>query len=140
MADAKRILLVEDDLFIREMYQHIFAKEGVILEVAEDGQEGIDLAEAGQYDIILLDIMLPKKSGIEVLTALRKPEAKSLKTPIILLSNLGQASVIKEAFRIGADGYLLKTDLLPRQVYEKVSDFLAGKLTKEDMLASQSVD
>lgn len=137
-AKSKHILLVEDDLFIREMYQHIFTKEGFVLDVAEDGQGGIDLAEKNGYDLILLDIMLPKKSGIEVLTALRQPDSRAAKTPIVLLSNLGQESVIQEAYRIGADGYLLKADLLPRQVYEKVCDILDGKLTKADMQTSQS--
>lgn len=140
MADMVKILLIEDDLFIREMYQHIFEKEGYSLDVAEDGAAGITKAEAGDYDLILLDIMLPKKSGIEVLTEFRKPESKLKETPILLLSNLGQESVIQEAYRIGANGYLLKADLLPRQVLERVQDFLAGRLTKEDMKVSRSSD
>lgn len=140
MAESKNILLIEDDLFIREMYQHIFSKEGFALDTAEDGELGISMAESGTYDLILLDIMLPKKSGIDVLTQLRKPESPCVHIPILLLSNLGQESVIREAYRIGASGYLLKADLLPRQVLEKVQDFMSGKLTKEDMLVSQSTE
>jgi DNA-binding response OmpR family regulator len=140
VADVTKILLIEDDLFIREMYQHIFAKEGFSMDTAEDGQAGVTMAEKGGYDLILLDIMLPKMSGIEVLTQLRDSKSKCLETPILLLSNLGQESVIREAYRIGASGYLLKADLLPRQVLEKVQDFLAGRLTKEDMLVSQSTE
>ena len=135
-----KILLVEDDVFLREMYVHIFEKEGWTIDQASDGQEGIDKANAGKYDLILLDIMLPEKSGIEVLKELRLPTSAAAKTPIILLSNLGQDSVIKEAYHIGADGYILKADLLPRQVFEKVDAFLTGKLSSDELKKSESIE
>ena len=136
----QRILLIEDDVFLREMYLHVFEKEGYVMAQAGDGQEGIDMANADTHDLILLDIMMPRKSGIDVLRELRLPTSSAKNTPIILLSNLGQESVIQEAYNIGADGYLLKADLLPRQVLEKVADFLSGKLTKKDFLSSQSME
>jgi DNA-binding response OmpR family regulator len=136
----KKILIVEDDVFLREMYVHSFEKEGFKMVEATDGEEGIAVAENASFDLILLDIMMPKKSGLEVLQSLRLASAKSAKTPIILLSNLGQESVIREAFKMGADGFILKSDLLPRDVVNRVTDFLNGKLTKEDFLATKSLD
>lgn len=107
---------------------------------AVDGEDGIATAEKEAFDLILLDIMMPKKSGLEVLQSLRRPSSSAAKTPIILLSNLGQESVIREAFNMGADGFILKSDLLPRDVVAKVTDFLNGKLNKEDFLATKSLD
>ena len=71
---------------------------------------------------------------------MRRPSVKAAKTPIILLSNLGQESVIREAFNMGADGFILKSDLLPREVVRKVKDFFDGKLSKDDFLATKSLD
>jgi DNA-binding response OmpR family regulator len=128
-----KLLLIEDDTFLREMYAYVFQQEGVEFDQAEDGQVGIDKGLSTHFDMILLDVMLPKKSGIEVLKELRKPESKSVNTPIILLSNLGQDSVIKEAFNLGADGYMIKADMLPRQVYDKVIGYLNGTVTKDEL-------
>ena len=135
-----KILLVEDDTFLREIYAHVFRKQGHTIEEAGDGEAGLNKAEADQFDLILLDILLPKKNGIEVLRELRTSDSKAYRTPILLLTNLGQESIIREAFLIGADGYLLKADLLPREVLQKVEAFMAGKLTKDDFLHSQSMD
>lgn len=121
---AKRILLVEDEMFIREMYQKVLTGAGYQVDAAEDGQVGLDKAMAEKYDIILLDIMLPKMTGIDVLKALRaseKPEAKTV--PVYLLTNLGQESIIKEAFKIGANGYLLKAKYLPAQIINEVDSY-----------------
>ena len=135
----RRVLIVEDDIFLREMYVHTFEKHGYEVESAEDGQLGIDLANKDPFDIILLDIMLPKKNGVEVLKELRQPDAKAAKTPIILLSNLGQDSIISEAFTLGADGYILKADVLPNEVLDKIDGFLNGTLTREDFRYSRSI-
>ncbi len=134
------ILIVEDDTFLREMYVHVFAKDGFSMIQAEDGEQGIEVAESTNVQLILLDIMLPKKTGIDVLRQLRLPDSRAINTPIILLTNLGQESIIREAFKIGANGYILKADLLPHQVLDKVKQFLAGKLTQEDFLSTQSLD
>lgn len=136
----KTILIIEDDTFLREMYAHVFRQDNFTIVEAEDGEQGIATAESGQHDLILLDIMLPKKTGIDVLRELRMSDSSAKNTPIILLTNLGQESIIREAYKIGADGYILKADLLPRQVLDKVKAYFAGKLTKEDFLMTQSLD
>lgn len=136
----KKILIIEDDIFLREMYVHSFSKEGYAMTEAEDGEEGVNKAVEEEYDLILLDIMLPKKSGLEVLQSLRRPSMKTAKTPIILLTNLGQESIIKEAFNMGADGFILKSDLLPREVVAKIKAYFKGELKKEDFLSSPSLE
>jgi len=136
----KKILIVEDDVFLREMYVHAFTKEGFDMVEGVDGEDGVIKGSEDSFDLILLDIMMPKKSGLEVLQSLRRPSVKASKTPIILLSNLGQESVIREAFNMGADGFILKSDLLPREVVQKVKMFFEGKLTKDDFLATKSLD
>lgn len=136
----KKILIIEDDIFLREMYVHSFSKEGYTMTEAEDGEEGVNKAVEEEYDLILLDIMLPKKSGLEVLQSLRRPSMKTAKTPIILLTNLGQESIIKEAFNMGADGFILKSDLLPREVVAKIKAYFKGELKKEDFLSSPSLE
>ncbi len=134
MPTTKRALLIEDEPFICEMYSRAFVDEGYTFDVAMDGEEGVQKADQADYEIILLDIMLPKKNGLDVLRDLRADGSRTKHTPILLLTNLGQESVIRDAYNLGADGFLLKSSHLPRQVYDKVQDFLQGRLRKEDML------
>ena len=123
MGAAKTVLIVEDDFFILDMYRLLFMKKGYEVLTATDGQAGLDMANNNKVDVILLDIMLPKMNGIEVLRTLRQPDSQTKDIPVFLLSNLGQEDIIKEAFKIGAQGYMLKANLLPQQVVDQVEDF-----------------
>lgn len=127
MAEDKKILLIEDEAFILDMYKIIFTKEGFIVEAASDGEEGLAKAEGGNYDLVLLDIMLPKMNGLDVLREMRKEGSKAKKTPVFLLTNLGQENIIKQAFKIGAQGYFMKANLLPQQIVSEVRDFFKEK-------------
>ena len=131
MTKNKKILIIEDDLFVRELYENIFRKKGYDVVSAADGEEGLNKALTEKADIILLDIMLPVKSGIEVLKSLKKSSTPSQKTPVFLLTNLGQESIIKEAFNLGVDGYLLKVKLLPYQIVSEVENFFKGETNRE---------
>jgi DNA-binding response OmpR family regulator len=130
---AKKLLLIEDDVFVRDIYARELKKDGYDVELAEDGQEGLDRAQMGGADLILLDIMLPKLTGIDVLKALREEDSPGKKTPVYLLTNLGQGSIIKQALDIGAQGYLLKARVLPSQVLQYVNDFFENGPMKIDM-------
>ena len=121
----KKILLIEDDVFVRDIYTRELNKGDYEISVAEDGQEGIDKTKSTKYDIILLDIMLPKKTGIDVLKEVRMPSNQNKDTAVYLLTNLGQGSIIKQAIEIGAQGYLLKARVLPSQVYQAVNDYFS---------------
>jgi CheY-like chemotaxis protein len=129
----KKILLIEDDVFIRDIYSRELKKGEYEVVIAEDGETGIAKATSEQYDIILLDIMLPKKTGIDVLRALRSAPEPYKNTPVYLLTNLGQGSIIKQAVDIGAQGYLLKARFLPSQVLETLDHFFKEGPMKIDL-------
>ncbi len=119
----KKILIIEDDFFVRDLYSRELTREHFAVEAAADGSEG--LAKAGEVkpDLILLDIMLPKISGLEVLKKLKeKEETKNI--PVVLITNLGQDTVIREGFSLGAIGYLIKAAYTPTQIIEEVKKFL----------------
>ena len=122
---AKKVLVVDDEDSVREIYRHEFLNSGYTVVVAADGEEGLLKAGEEQPDIMLLDIMLPKMSGIEVLRALKENELTK-KIPVLLLTNLGEETIIKEGFELGADGYLLKVSYTPSQVVDEVKKFFEG--------------
>ena len=127
MTDGKvKILIVEDDLFIRELYERQLSLEGYEVTTAEDGEIGLNRITESIPDLLLLDIMLPKVSGLDLLRTIKaKEETKNI--PVILLTNLGQDSVIKEGFNLGADGYLIKSAYTPDQIIEEVKKFLSAQ-------------
>ena len=121
----KKILVVEDDQFIRELYIDILQEEGYNVEHASDGEEGFQKIYAGGYDLILLDIMLPKMDGIRILEKLKnETPAVSPNKSILVLSNLGQETIISNALSLGASGYMIKSDYTPDQVISKVKQYL----------------
>lgn len=123
MPDKKRILIIEDDQDVRELYSEVLCDEGFELEEAVDGQSGLAKVLKDGYDLILLDIMLPKFDGLEVLKAIKqKAEIKGI--PVVLLTNLGRESIIKEGFSLGADGYLIKSEHTPEEIVDEVKKFL----------------
>lgn len=122
---SKKILLVEDEDFIRELYVRQLTKEGFQIKSAADGQSGLNALKAESFDLLLLDIMLP---GINGLQLLREFKTQNPNSPMItiLLTNLGQEAVIKEGFELGAQAYLIKASYTPDQVVIEVKNALAG--------------
>lgn len=118
------ILIIEDDYFIRELYERQLNKRGYTVVSAADGAEGLVKAAEVTPNLILLDIMLPKLNGLDLLGTLKaKPETQNI--PVVLLTNLGQESVIKEGFKLGAKGYLIKSAYTPEQIINEVESFLS---------------
>jgi DNA-binding response OmpR family regulator len=120
----KKILIVEDDQFLREFYEELLQGEGFQVEVAPEGETGFNKLHAGGYDLILLDIMLPKKDGIEILKENKMTAPSSPNGPIVVLTNLGQDAIIKSCFDLGASGYMIKSALNPDQVLTEVKNYL----------------
>lgn len=120
----KKILIVEDDQFLREFYQELLTTEGYVVDVAEDGEIAISKLRGNEYNLVLLDIMLPKKDGVQILRDLKVAPAKSPNITIVVLTNLGQDMVIKECFDLGANGYLIKSALNPDQVLTEIKSYL----------------
>ncbi|MBI3250550.1 MAG: response regulator [Candidatus Andersenbacteria bacterium] len=121
MAQQKAlILLVEDDSFISGMYQTKLVSLGYTVELREDGQAAWDrLQEDPLPDLVLLDVVLPKKDGFEILEALRA-DKRTKDTPVILLTNLGQKPDIERGVKLGADDYIIKAHFTPSEVVEKI--------------------
>ena len=122
---TKKILLVEDEDFIRDLYVRQLSKEGFQIKSAPDGQTGLNMLGAETFDLLLLDIMLPGMNGLQLL---REFKTKNPTSPMItiLLTNLGQEAVIKEGFELGAQAYLIKASYTPDQVVQEVKNALGG--------------
>lgn len=121
---GKKILIVEDDQFLREFYQELLQGEGFVTDVAADGEAGLAKILQGGYNLIMLDIMMPKKDGLQVLRDLKVNPPKIANGPVIVLTNLGQDAVIKTCFDLGAAGYMIKSALDPDQVLTELNNYL----------------
>ncbi|QQG49882.1 MAG: response regulator [Candidatus Berkelbacteria bacterium] len=124
MADSfKSILLVDDDLTLREMYSERLKAEGFSVEMAKDGEEALSMATELKPNIILLDIMMPKINGLDVLKKLKEQdETRSI--PVIVLTALIQDREKMESITRGADDYIVKSEMMPGEVIEKVKNLL----------------
>lgn len=118
--------MVEDEAFIADLYARQLTLAGFTVKVAHDGLAGLKQLESETFDLLLLDIMLPGINGLELLKQWRAKSPKST-MPVLLLTNLGQDSVIKEGFDLGAQGYLIKASYTPDQVVNEVKNALQGK-------------
>jgi len=123
---AKKILVVEDDQYLRELYIDILENEKYLVEHAADGEEGYQKMFAGGYDLVLLDIMLPKMDGLKILEKLKKetPPTQPNKA-IVVLTNIDQETSITQAISLGAKGYMIKSEYTPDQVIAKIKEYLA---------------
>ncbi|MDP3685586.1 MAG: response regulator [bacterium] len=127
MATSKgNILLIEDDAFIAGMYSTKLSMLGYTIRVASDGEEGWQMLTAEPPDLLLLDIVLPKRDGFEILAAARNdPKLKDL--PILLLTNLGQKPDVERGLELGANDYIIKAHFTPSEVVEKIEKMLRGR-------------
>ena len=120
---ASVILLAEDDSLLANMYKTKFTKEGFQVLTAEDGETALKIALEQKVDLIVLDIMMPKLSGIDMLKKLRQ-EPKGAKIPVVVLSNLAQQKEAQEAIQLGVKEFLIKANLTPSQVVAKIKQHL----------------
>lgn len=115
---GRKILIIEDEHFISELYIRALTRAGYDVTAEVDGQRGMDLAKTDQFDIILLDLMVPTITGIEVLRRLRGPGSKPLKAKIIITTNLEQREETRADIESQADAYLVKAEITPRELVE----------------------
>jgi len=124
----KKMLIIEDDQIVGNIYRHKFQVEGYQVEVAADGEAGLTAVNRFHPDVVILDLMLPKLNGVEVLKRLRsKPETQSL--PVIVLSNAYLSSLVQEAWKAGANHCMIKANCTPKQLVEVVNKTLASAAT-----------
>lgn len=122
---SKKVLFVEDEEFIRDMYAFALKKAGYDLDFSPNGQDALDkIKQAKQpYDLIISDIMLPKVDGLNLLKKIRSSDSKSQNTPFFLLTNLGPNEETNEALNQGANKYMLKINYKPKDVVAEVDKF-----------------
>lgn len=113
--NPQKILIIEDEANIREVYSDVLKEGGFDVDEVADGNEGLKKALEGNWDLLFLDIMLPQKDGLEILSDIKKDE-KLKNKPVILLTNLGRESIIKQGREMGSEKYLVKSEITPDQV------------------------
>jgi len=116
-----KVLCIEDEQFIGELYARALTKADYNVTVIADGAEALKAAQTNEYDIILLDLMIPNVTGIEILRALRDPaRVPSIRAKIIVTTNLEQRDEVRADIEKQADGYLVKAEMTPSELVEFV--------------------
>jgi CheY-like chemotaxis protein len=123
--EPRRILIAEDDRFLRKAAEMALKRQGYTVLTAVDGEEALRAARSELPDLVLLDLIMPKLNGFEVLQALKK-EAPTAHIPVIILSNLGQDRDVQQAMDAGATAYLIKTDLSLQALVQRVDEALTA--------------
>ena len=120
---AKKILIIEDDKFLRDLIARKLISEGFDISEAVDGEEGIKKITEEKPDLVLLDLILPSIDGFEVLSRMKgNPSCASI--PVIILSNLGQKEEVEKGLELGATKYLIKAHYIPSEVVEEIKKLL----------------
>ena len=123
------ILIIEDEHDTCEVYAEVLSMAGNKVQEAADGETGMQKIRDENWDVLLLDIMLPGKDGLKILKEIRaNPELR--KGLVVALTNLNSEGIIKEAFDQGVDGYLIKSEITPDKVVEEVNKILADQAGK----------
>jgi len=117
----KKILIIEDDKFLRELIARKLTGEGFDISEAVDGEDGIKKIKEEKPDLILLDLILPGIDGFEVLKK-TKEDAATASIPVIILSNLGQREEVEKGLKLGAIDYLIKAHFTPGEIIEKIKE------------------
>lgn len=118
-----RILIIEDNEYLGRMYQNLFSLSNYDVEWTVSGEEGLRMVKQAKPDLILLDVIMPKMNGIQVLEKLKTdPETKDI--IVVLLTVIGENEVIKKCLNLGANGYIIKSSLNLNQLLEEVKSYL----------------
>jgi len=119
----KKILLIEDEKILSEMYQEKITKAGFYVVTAKEAEGGLEMARTEKPDLILLDMLLPRGNGLFFLSSLRNdPQIADL--PVLVFSNFEDTETRREAERLGAKDYLIKTNHTPAEILEKIKSLL----------------
>ena len=125
---ARRVLLAEDDRFLRRAAEARLRRHGLDVLTAADGEEALRIARAERLDLVLLDVVMPKLEGFEVLKLLKEDPATA-GVPVIVLSNLGQERDVAQAKALGAVAFLVKAHLSLQDLVDRVEAVLAPGTT-----------
>ncbi|MBD3208414.1 MAG: response regulator [Candidatus Nealsonbacteria bacterium] len=122
MPEKKKILLIEDERILAEMYEQKFIKAGFDVDLALSAEDGIEMIKKGKPDLILLDILLPEQNGVAFLQWL-KDHSKNSSVPIIAFSNYDDPKTMEKAKKLGVKEYLLKANYTPGEIVEKIKSY-----------------
>lgn len=124
MAGLRKILLVEDNLELRNLYEIFLKQHGFDVATAADGDQGLEVAKEYHPDLVFLDVMMPKKNGFEVLKILRHDQSYGCtKSRIVILTNLGDSSKVSDDVRRDMDGYMIKAEIELGSLLEVIKSF-----------------
>jgi len=123
---SQRVLIVEDDGFLASIYAQKLEVEGFTVSFATNGEDGLRLTQKDHPDLVLLDLLMPKMNGFEVLEKL-KADPELAPIPVLILTNLGQKEDVERCLRLGAAGYVIKAHSLPQETINRVKEILAQK-------------
>lgn len=123
MPEAKTILLVEDDNFLSTLLKNRLVKEGFEVLHATSGSQALELLQTKKPDLVLMDIILPEKSGFEAMEAILA-DPRYGQPPVMIISNLGQPSDVERGKRLGAVQYFVKAEVSIDDIVNKVKEFI----------------
>ncbi len=132
----KRLLIIEDEQFLLETLQLKLGREGFIIDAAQDGEAGLAKAQTTHPDVILLDLLLPKMKGEEVLSALQKNETTK-NIPVLIISNSGQPVEIERLLKLGARDYIIKADFTIDDILDRIHNLLVPAEQRPDVLVAE---
>jgi DNA-binding response OmpR family regulator len=132
------ILLVEDEQYLRELYHEILVDQGYNVETAADGEEGFNKLKQGGWDLVILDIILPKLNGLEIMRKIRSNPPEKPNKKIVFLTNLDKDEEIKEALQLG-DGYFIKSQITPGSLVNELKNFLNADTPTEETQPQEEI-
>lgn len=125
MSETVKILIAEDEQYIRDVYVEMLKNEGFAVEVAVDGKQALEKMTVGGYDLVLLDIMMPFIDGLGVMTKLKEAPPQTPNKHVLICTSLAADPAVKEALDMGAQDVVFKPDITPDQLVAKVKKVLA---------------
>jgi DNA-binding response OmpR family regulator len=121
---VKKILIAEDDFYVLDIYKSAFSSAGYVVDTADNGEKVLELLKTNTYDVLLLDIMLPKISGMEIINWCRTENSPAKKLLIYAITNLDEPVFVKKVMDQGANGYFVKTTMTPESLVDKIETAL----------------
>lgn len=118
----KKILLVEDEPALREFYSKLFTEAGYAVQDVEDGEQAYELIKAIKFDLVLLDIVLPVMSGMDVLHKMQSEQTKTPTSAVVMMTNIDDPKVVAEGVTCGIRGYIVKSDTTPDKILLTVQE------------------
>ena len=123
-ATNHKLLIIEDEEYLLDLYVEVLSSEGFTVDRASDGNEGYEAMKKGGYDLVLLDVMLPKMDGFQILEKLTNHPPAEPNKGVLILSNLGKDAHVAKGISFGVRGYLVKAELTPDQLVQEVKSYL----------------